>query len=129
MELKTAVNNSFEDFHDTIIHYVIMDDVFNRNREVLEIIKRESAKRANLEAIANGIDMGMDLNITGQLGKLDNPTLILVGREDDLISQNLTDIMKDNIKNSSIIVFDDTKHNLLVGENVSEILRLIRKFI
>ena len=71
----------------------------------------------------------MDLNITGQLGKLDNPTLILVGREDDLISQNLTDIMKDNIKNSSIIVFDDTKHNLLVGENVSEILRLIRKFI
>ncbi len=129
MELKTAVNNSFEDFYDTIIHYVIMDDVFNRNREVLEIVKRESAKRANLEAIANGIDMGMDLNITGQLGKLDNPTLILVGREDDLISQNLTDIMKDNIKNSSIIVFDDTKHNLLVGENVSEILRLIRKFI
>ena len=84
---------------------------------------------ANIEAIANGIDMGMDLNITGQLAKLDNPTLILAGREDDLISQNLTDIMKDNIKNSSIIVFDDTKHNLLVGENVSEILRLIRKFI
>ena len=48
MELKTAVNNSFEDFYDTIIHYVIMDDVFNRNREVLEIVKRESAKRANL---------------------------------------------------------------------------------
>lgn len=128
-ELKTAVSNSFEDFYDAIIHYVIMDDVFNKNRDVLEIVKRESAKNANLEAIANGIDMGMDFNITSQLNVLDNPTLILAGREDDLISQDLTDILEDNIKNSRVIVFDDIKHNLLVGKNVSEILRLIRQFI
>lgn len=128
-ELRYAINKSYEDFYDAIIHYVIMDDVFNRNREVLEIVKRESAKTANLEAIANGIDMGFDLNISDQLCGIDNPTLILAGREDDLISQDLTDIMKNNIKNSNMVVFDDIKHNLLIGDNVSEILRLIRKFI
>ena len=128
-ELKTAVSNSFEDFYDAIIHYVIMDDVFNKNRDVLEIVKRESAKKANLEAIANGIDMGMDLNITNQLGNLDNPTLILAGREDDLISIDLINILKDNIKNSKVIIFDEIKHNLLIGENISKILKLIRQFI
>lgn len=129
IELKTAITHSFEDFYDAIIHYVIMDDVFNKNRDVLEIVKRESAKNANLEAIANGIDMGMDLNITDQLCEIDNPTLILSGREDDLISQDLTDIIKDNIKNSNAVVFDNIKHNLLVGKTVSEILKLIRQFI
>ena len=104
-------------------------DVFNKNRDVLEIVKKESAKKANLEAIANGIDMGMDLNITNQLGNLDNPTLILAGREDDLISIDLINILKDNIKNSKVIIFDEINHNLLIGENISKILKLIRQFI
>ena len=73
--------------------------------------------------------MGMDLNITNQLDNLDNPTLILAGREDDLISIDLINILKDNIKNSKVIIFDEIKHNLLIGENISKILKLIRQFI
>ena len=69
--------------------------------------------------------MGMDLNITNQLGNLDNPTLILAGREDDLISIDLINILKDNIKNSKVIIFDEIKHNLLIGENISKILNTV----
>ena len=55
--------------------------------------------------------------------------MILAGRDDDIISLKLSEILNDNIKNSQLMIFDDTKHNLLIGKNISEILELMRKFL
>ena len=104
-------------------------DVYDENREVLEVAKKMKAETANIKAIKNAIDVGGEFNVTGQLSKIDNETLILYGRDDEIISLNLTNILKDNIRNSKLIILDNTKHDLLIGDNIFDILKLIRQLI
>lgn len=128
-EFKNAINISYETFFDAIVKYVIPHDVYDENREVLEIAKKMKAETANIKAIKNTIDIGAEFNVTGQLSKIDNETLILYGRDDEIISLNLTNILKDNIRNSKLVILDNTKHDLLIGDNIFEILKLIRQLI
>ena len=129
IEFRNALNVSFEEFYDVIINYVLPKDIIDRHHEELEFIKYEKAKTANLEAILCGVEAGFDFNCTDRLQLIDAETLIMAGRDDEIVSINLLKILNDNIKNSNLIVFDDTKHNLLIGGNIEEILGLMRKFI
>jgi pimeloyl-ACP methyl ester carboxylesterase len=129
IEFQNAIDISFETFYDVIINYVLPEDVIERNREVLECAKIQSAKTANPEGIRMGIDMGSSFSITGRLSSISAPTMILQGRDDDIVSMHLADVLNDNIRNSQLMVFDDTKHNLLIGRNFDEIIELIRIFL
>ncbi|MBQ9026467.1 MAG: alpha/beta hydrolase, partial [Methanobrevibacter sp.] len=129
IEFRDALDVSFEEFYDVIINYVLPEDILEKNREALNLIKHEQAKTANIEAIKCGVNMGFGFNCTDQLSHVNAPTLILAGRDDEIVSLDLAEILNENIKNSQLIVFDDTKHNLLIGRNISEILKLIRQFI
>lgn len=129
IEFRNALSISFEEFYDVIIRYVLPEDVIEKNREALECAKIQSAKTANIEGIRMGIDMGFDFSITDELSLITAPTLILQGRDDDIISMHLANVLNENIADSRLIVFDDTKHNLLIGRNFDEILKLIRMFV
>lgn len=129
LEFENAVNISFEAFYDTIIKYVLPQDIIDRNREFLESVKCQSAKTANLDGIKKGIDIGIGFDITDKLTAINAPTMIMHGRDDDIVSLDLANVLSDNIKDSQLIIFDDTKHNLLIGRNVDEILKLIRRFL
>ena len=100
LEFRDAIAISYEAFYDVIIRYVITDDIYDRNREVLECVKRQNAQKANLEAIKNGIDMGMNFNVTDHLDRICCPVLILTGCDDDIISLRLSKTLNDNIINS-----------------------------
>lgn len=128
-EFKDAINISYETFFDAIVKYVIPQDVYDENKEVLEIAKHMKAETANIKAIENAIDIGAEFNVTGQLSKIASETLILYGRDDDIVSLSLTHILNDNIENSKLIIFDNTKHDLLIGDNIFEIEKLIRQLI
>ncbi|MBR0271006.1 MAG: alpha/beta hydrolase [Methanobrevibacter sp.] len=129
LEFKNALDISFEEFYDVIIKYVLPEEIIGRNREVLDHIKHEKARTSNVEAIKSGVNMGFGFNCTDQLHKIDVPTLILAGRNDEIVGLDLIEILNKNIKNSGLVIFDDTKHNLLIGRNIQQILKLIRKFI
>lgn len=129
LEFRNAIDISYEEFYDVIIRYVIPENLYRENREALEIIKMENAEKSNIEGIKNGIDAGINFNVTDDLSKIKCPALILVGRDDDIITLELSEIMNSNIEDSRLIIFDDTKHNLLIGDNIPEILELVRQFL
>lgn len=129
LEFKQAISISYEAFFDVIIRYVIPEKVYDQNKDALEILKREKAKKANIDSIKNGIDVGLDFNVTHDLNKIDCPALILAGRDDDIISLELCNILKSNIKNSDLIIFENTKHDVLFGRNLSEVSELLRRFL
>ena len=129
MEFKNTINISYEVFFDTVVKYVIPQGVYDENREVLEVVKNMKAETANIKAIENGIDVAISFNITNQLSKIENKTLILYGIDDDIVSLNLAQVLNNNIKNSELIIFDNTKHNLLIENNIPKILKLIKEFI
>ncbi len=128
LEFKQAISISYEAFFDVIIRYVIPEKVYDQNKDALEILKREKAKKANIDSIKNGIDVGLDFNVTQDLNKIDCPALILAGRDDDIISLELCNILKSNIKNSDLIIFENTKHDVLFGRNLLEVSELLGRF-
>ena len=128
-EFKTAIGNSYEDFYDVIIKYVLPEDILNENREALELYKKEAAKSANIKAIENGIDIGVDFYVTDKLKCLNHPALILAGRDDEITHIDLSWILNENIENSQLIIFENTKHNLLIKRNMAEIIKILREFL
>ncbi|MCR5026223.1 MAG: alpha/beta hydrolase [Methanobrevibacter sp.] len=129
LELENAINIGFEEFFDAIIDYVLPKDILEENYDMLQGYKVLQAQSANLDGIRQGIEIGIDFNVTNNLKDIDVPTLILAGKDDEISSNNLQYILNDNIKDSKLVFFENTKHNLLIGNNISEIEKLIRQLI
>jgi pimeloyl-ACP methyl ester carboxylesterase len=69
----------------------------------------------------------MDFDIEDELSRIDVPTLVLAGRYDEIIPLESQKELHGKIKNSRLIVFDDVRHNLLVGKNNEKILDILKK--
>ena len=129
LNFRYAINISYESFFDVIIKDVIPKGKYDEYRDSLEIVKQENAKKANIEGIKNAIDLAFDFKITQQLNKINCQTLILVGSDDDIVSMELTNILNANIKNSVLVILENTKHNVLFGDNVKKVSELMRRFL
>jgi pimeloyl-ACP methyl ester carboxylesterase len=126
-KFKDALDNSFEDFYDLILPMVLCPNVIENNKEELELIKQVASQNANNEAYIKAIDACLDFNIENELSNVDVPTLMLAGKYDEISTLELQKELHSKIKNSRLIIFDDTKHNLLVGKNNEEILNILKK--
>lgn len=128
-EFKNALNISFEEFYDLILPMVLCSHVIDNNRDELEFLKQSASQTANNQAYIKAIDACLDFDVEKELSKIEIPALILAGKYDEITP---VDIQKDicaNIHNSKLIVFDDVKHNLLVGENNNKILGILKEFL
>ena len=124
---KKALNDSFEEFYDLILPMVLCPNVIDDNKNELELLKEITSQNANTEAYINAVDVCIDFDIEDDLSKINIPTLILAGQYDDISPLKLQKEMQSKIKYSKLIVFDDTKHNLLVGKNNEKILNILKK--
>lgn len=124
-DFRTGINQGFIEFFDTILPYTLTDDMLEEHREILESLKYEAAEVANVEGIKKGIDAGYGFNITDKLSDIDVPTIVIAGKEDDLTDLEIQRKISDNIKGSELIVLDKTKHNILIGQNIENVLNII----
>lgn len=125
-QFKNALDVSFEEFYDIILPMVLCPDVIDDNKNELELLKEIGAQNANTEAYINAVDVCLNLNIEKHLSKINIPTLILASRYDDIAPLDMQKNLHAQIKNSKLIVFDNVKHNLLVGENNEKILAILK---
>ena len=124
---KKALNDSFNKFYDLILPMVLCPNVIDDNREELGLLKRIASQNANTEAYINAVDVCLDFDIEDELSKINIPTLILAGQYDEISPLKLQKEMQSKINDSRLIVFEDTKHNLLVGKNNEKILNILKK--
>lgn len=129
LNFRHAINISYESFFDVIIKEVIPEGKYDEYMDSLKIVKKENAKKTNIEGIKNAIDLAFDFKITQQLNKINCQTLILVGSDDDILSMELTNILHTNIKNSMLVILENTKHNVIFGDNVKKVSELMRRFL
>lgn len=126
-QFKNALDKGFGDFYDLILPMVLCPDVINDNRENLEVLKEFALLSANTQAYIQACDAGLDFDVEDKLSQIDVPTLILAGKYDEITVLESQKELQRKITNSKLIVFDDVKHNLLVGKNNEEILNIIKK--
>ena len=127
-QFKNALNISFGDFYDLILPMVLCPEIIEDNHDELEMLKEVASKIANTEAYIKAIDAFGDFNIENDLSNIDVPTLILAGRYDEITLLNSQKQLQREIKDSKLVIFDDVKHNLLIGKNNENILGILDKF-
>ena len=126
-QFKNALDNGFGDFYDLILPMVLCPDVINDNLENLEALKEFALLSANTQAYIQACDAGLDFDVEDKLSQIDVPTLILAGKYDEITVLESQKELQRKITNSKLIVFDDVKHNLLVGKNNEKILNILKK--
>ena len=128
-DFDNAIDKGFVEFFDTILPYTLTEDMLEKHKELLENLKFEAAKTANLEGIKKGINAGYGFNLTDKLNEINVPTLVIAGEEDNLTNLDIQEKIHDNIENSEMIVLEKTKHNILIGRNIEKVLNIINEFM
>lgn len=126
---KNALNTSFEEFYDVILPMVLCEDVIEANKKELELLKDIGSQNANTKAYIKAVDACLNFNAEEYLSEIDVPTLILASNRDEISKLDMQKELSDKIKNSELIVFDNVKHNLLVGKTNENILFILKEFL
>ena len=126
VKFRKSLEISFEEFYNLILPMVLCSDVIDNNKEELEMLKDIASQTADTDAYIKAIDACLDFNVESELSEINVPTLVLAGRYDDITSVKSQIELKNKIRNSKIFIFDNLKHNLLVGENNQEILDILK---
>lgn len=127
-EFKFHLSNGFEDFYDYMIPKVLCPEVIQNNKKELEILKGMSAPAANIEAYIMACDACLNFDVDDKLGEIEVSSLILSGKYDKICPLMYQENLHNNIENSRLIVFDDLRHNLLVGKNNQKIAEILMDF-
>ena len=93
------------------------------------MLREIGSQNANTEAYIKAVDVCLNFNAERYLQEINVPTLILAGKYDEISTLEIQKDLQNKIKNSKLIVFDDAKHNLLVGKNNKKILTILKKFL
>ena len=128
-DFDNAIDEGFVEFFDTILPYTLPDDILEEHKELLENVKVEAAKTANIEGIKKGINAGYGFNLSDKLNEMNAPTLVIAGEEDNLTTLDIQRKISDNIQDSELIVLEKTKHNILIGRNIEKVLNIINDFM
>ena len=126
---KSALNSSFDEFYDLLFSMSLCPSVIENNREELAFLKKFASQTADMDAYIQSVDACLNFDVEDKLSQIDAPTLILAGKYDEILPLSSQQDLKNNIKNSKLVVFDDVKHNLLVGKNKEKILSILKSFI
>ena len=126
---KNALNTSFEEFYDVILPMVLCEDVIEANKKELELLKDIGSQNANTKAYIKAVDACLNFNAEEYLSEIDVPTLILASKRDEISKLDMQKELSDKIKNAELIVFDNVKHNLLVGKTNENILFILKEFL
>lgn len=127
-QFKNSLNLGFEEFYDNILPMALCPEVIDENKKELELLKDIASQNANIEAYLKAVDVCLNFNVEKQISQINVPTLILAGKYDDISTLNMQKELHNKIENSKLIVFDNTKHNLLVGKNNEKILAILNEF-
>ena len=127
-QFKNSLNVGFEEFYDNILPMVLCPDVIADNEKELELLKDMASQNANIEAYIKAVDACLNFNVEKDVSQINVPTLILAGKYDDISTLDMQKELHNTINNSKLIVFDNAKHNLLVGKNNEKILAILKEF-
>lgn len=126
---KNALEINYEEFFNTIIKYCYTEEFIKEHKEVLVEVCKNNAKVANIQGIMNGIDAGTKFFITNDLKKINVPTLVIAGEDDELTPVHTQKKLHKHIKDSKFYVLKNTKHNVLIKNNTETILKLIKDLL
>lgn len=128
-KMYNASTIDYETFFDTIIEYILPDDMLIKYNDRLEESKNTLKDTKDIDVISETLFSCTKSNLTSSLKDIKSKTLILHGEDDPIIPESAIAKLNTNIKDSTIVEFPDTEHNVLIKKNFNKAKVLIKDFL
>lgn len=128
-QILNALDGGFEEFFDFMIPRVLCPGVIDASREELEVLKSIASQNADVEAFKKAVQAMFSFDVWDRLDEIDIPALVLAGNYDEISLLSEQREFSDVLPNAELIVLDNVKHNLLVGERIGEVIDILNGFL
>jgi len=127
-DLEKSLDLGYKEFCHEILPHSIPQEVYEENRNIIEDTIKNDAKTVNIQGLISAMNACRNVSITNQLNEINVPTLLISGKDDDFTSPAIQHIISENIKDCKQVFIKNTKHNLLIEQNIDTLIKLIRNF-
>lgn len=126
--MNALKNEGFEGFVKKILPLVVIEDLL-KDETLFENIIAEKFEQQDLDSLKYSIYACEDFDIQNKLSEINCPTLIFSGCDDPFTTLNMSKEINNKIHDSKLIVFNNTKHNILMPYNFEELSEEILEFL
>ncbi|MBI1803875.1 MAG: alpha/beta fold hydrolase [Ignavibacteriae bacterium] len=109
-QAKSVKLDGMKKFAETFVAGLFYEGTFQRNPEIVELIKSIIGKTSPLAVAGTFIALAARTDTTASLYGIKVPTLILVGRHDSLTPPSASSAMKEKIPNAEMFVLPKAAH-------------------
>lgn len=128
-ELNKALKKSYETFFDMIIPYVLPEDIIEENIDKLNRTKEIKAEHANTEDLRRVLYGAVQYDELNNIKRINCKTLIIAAKEDPIVPYENSVKISEKINNSTLVLEDYVKHDILIKENREHVLNEILEFL
>lgn len=128
-ELNKALKKSYETFYNTILPYVLPEDIIKNNFDKLEEHGKIKAQHENTDNLRRILYGAVQYDELSKVKRINCRTLIIAAKEDTLVPYENSIAIEKKINKSEVILLDYVKHNVLIKENFDEVMEIILKFL
>lgn len=126
--LEKKLDLGYEEFCHEILPHSIPQEVYEENKDIIEATIKADAKTVNIQGLINAMNACRNVSITNKLDKINVPTLVITGEDDDFTSPSIQQKITENIKDCKQVFIKNSKHNLLIEQNINTLLKIIKNF-
>lgn len=121
-------NEGFEGFVKKILPLVVIEDLL-KDETLFENIIAEKLEQQDLDSLKYAIYACEDFDIQNKISEITCPTLIFAGCDDPFTTLNMAKEINSKIQDSKLIVFNNTKHNIIMPYNFEVLSEEILEFL
>ncbi len=108
---------------------LLRDRITGRNKKAMDVIQREeSTKIENPQIMQRDLAAVDNFDVSHRVHEIEQPTLIIVGEDDDIITPVMATALKNSLPRADIAVVRDADHAPML-QNPDEFNRLLGKFL
>lgn len=128
-ELNKALKKSYETFFETILPYVLPEDIIEANRDRLNKTMEIKAAHADTNDLRRVLYGAVQYDELNKLQRINCKTLIIAANEDTLVPCEHSIKMSEKMNLSEVVLYDYVKHDVLIRENSENVLNEILRFL
>jgi 3-oxoadipate enol-lactonase len=127
--LRQALHSGgYPGFFDEVVKLGFTSRYLAANPQTIADLKEKRIRTNSPTAIGRATDACLAFHLRDQIAGIQNPTLVISGREDVFTPVHLAKEIQRKIRSSQWIILDDVGHNLYI-ERASEMVQVVLEFL
>lgn len=126
---NTLISGGVPAFFDAAVKLVVTPEFQSENEAAIADSKQYCIQINSASALIHTLDAGLGFDIHDRVSQISAPTLVLCGKEDVFISNELAWKVYHAIKGAKWLIMPGVGHNLITPANIPSLAQLVLDFL